>query len=57
VSDCESFLPDLGAAGVISHFKQAELVKIEGASHWLRHDKPDEALDVLKTFLEGSGSD
>jgi pimeloyl-ACP methyl ester carboxylesterase len=35
VSGSESFLPDPGAAGVISHFKQAELVKIEGAGHWL----------------------
>jgi len=57
VSGSESFLPDPGAAGVISHFKQAELVKIEGAGHWLHHDKPDEVLDVLKTFLEGAGSD
>jgi len=57
VSGSESFLPDLRAAGVISHFKQAELVKIEGAGHWLRHDKPDEVLDVLKTFLERAGSD
>src|SRR6266478_5564360 len=57
VSGSESFLPDPGAAGVISHFKQAELVKIEGAGHWLHHDKPDEVLDVLKTFLERTGSD
>jgi pimeloyl-ACP methyl ester carboxylesterase len=57
VSGSESFLPDPGAAGVISHFKQAELVKIESAGHWLHHDKPDEVLDVLKTFLERAGSD
>jgi len=57
VSGSASFLPDPGAAGVISHFKRAELVKIEGAGHWLHHDKPDEVLDVLKTFLERAGSD
>jgi pimeloyl-ACP methyl ester carboxylesterase len=52
VSGSESFLPDPATAGVISHFKQAELVKIEGAGHWLHHDRPDEVLDVLKKFLE-----
>jgi pimeloyl-ACP methyl ester carboxylesterase len=49
VSGSESFLPDPGAAGVISHFKQAELVAIEGAGHWLHHDKPDEALAAVVT--------
>jgi pimeloyl-ACP methyl ester carboxylesterase len=52
-----SFLPDPATAGVISQFKQAELVKIEGAGHWLHHDKPDEVLDVLKKFLERAAPD
>jgi pimeloyl-ACP methyl ester carboxylesterase len=51
VSGSDSFLPDPATAGVISHFKHAELVKIEGAGHWLHHDKPDQVLDVLKKFL------
>jgi pimeloyl-ACP methyl ester carboxylesterase len=52
VSGSESFLPDPGTAGVLMHFKQAELVKIEGAGHWVQHDKTDEVLDLLKRFLE-----
>jgi pimeloyl-ACP methyl ester carboxylesterase len=51
VSGSESFLPDPATAGVISHFKQAELVKIEEAGHWLHHDKADEVLDILRAFL------
>jgi pimeloyl-ACP methyl ester carboxylesterase len=51
VSGCESFLPDPGTAGVMTHFRQAELVKIEGAGHWVQHDKPAEVIDVLTGFL------
>ncbi|MDO9058036.1 MAG: alpha/beta hydrolase, partial [Bradyrhizobium sp.] len=52
VAGSESFLPDPQTAGVLGHFKQAELVKIEGAGHWVQHDKPAEIIDALKTFLE-----
>ena len=52
VAGSESFLPDPATAGVHGHFRQAELVKIEGAGHWLQHDKPAEVIDVLKTFLD-----
>ena len=55
VAGSESFLPDPEAAGVITHFRQAELVKIEGAGHWLQHDKPDEVIEVMGTFMEGAG--
>jgi pimeloyl-ACP methyl ester carboxylesterase len=51
VAGSESFLPDPGTAGVLSHFRQAELVKIEGAGHWLQHDKTEQVISVLKTFL------
>jgi pimeloyl-ACP methyl ester carboxylesterase len=51
VSGSESFLPDPATAGVLEHFRQAELVRIEGAGHWLQHDKATEVVDVLKTFL------
>jgi pimeloyl-ACP methyl ester carboxylesterase len=54
VAGSESFLPDPGTAGVLSHFRQAELVKIEGAGHWLQHDKTEHVIGVLKPFLEGS---
>jgi pimeloyl-ACP methyl ester carboxylesterase len=53
VSGSESFLPDPATAAVLPHFKQAELARIEGAGHWLQHDKPAEVIEVLRTFLAG----
>jgi pimeloyl-ACP methyl ester carboxylesterase len=52
IAGSESFLPDPGTAGVLTHFRQAELVKIEGAGHWLQHDKTEEVIGVLKPFLD-----
>jgi pimeloyl-ACP methyl ester carboxylesterase len=52
LSGSESFLPDPETAGVLGNFRNAELVKIEGAGHWLHHDKADEVLDILRAFLE-----
>lgn len=54
VSGSESFLPDPATAGVVTHFRQAELVRIEGAGHWLQHDKAAEVIEILKTFLAAS---
>jgi pimeloyl-ACP methyl ester carboxylesterase len=51
VSGSESFLPDPATAGVMKYFENAELARIEGAGHWLQHDKPDEVLDLLKKFF------
>jgi len=48
----ESFLPDPETAGALAHFRQAHLVTIAGAGHWLHHDKLDEVLGVLRPFLE-----
>jgi pimeloyl-ACP methyl ester carboxylesterase len=47
----ESFLPDPEAAGLLAHFRQAELVKLDGAGHWLHHDRLDEVLASLRGFL------
>ena len=47
----ESFLPDPEAAGLLAHFKRAEMVKIAGAGHWLHHDRLDEVLASLRRFL------
>jgi pimeloyl-ACP methyl ester carboxylesterase len=52
VAGSESFLPDPEKAGVLGYFRQAELVRIEGAGHWLQHDKAAEVIDMLKTFLD-----
>jgi pimeloyl-ACP methyl ester carboxylesterase len=56
VSGSESFLPDPATAGVMKHFENAELARIEGAGHWLQHDKPDQVLDLLKKFFEQAES-
>jgi pimeloyl-ACP methyl ester carboxylesterase len=47
----ESFLADPEAAGLLAHFKQAEMLKIAGAGHWLHHDRLDEVLAALRGFL------
>jgi pimeloyl-ACP methyl ester carboxylesterase len=47
----ESFLPDPQTAGLLAHFKQAELQKIAGAGHWLHHDRLDVVLASLQRFL------
>ncbi|MES2197323.1 MAG: alpha/beta hydrolase [Pseudomonadota bacterium] len=54
VAGSESFLPDPETAGVLGHFRQAEVVKFEGAGHWVQHDKPAEVIDALRTFLAAS---
>lgn len=51
VAASDSFLPDPEKAGVMSHFKHAELAKVAGAGHWLQHDRPDEVLALIQTFL------
>lgn len=48
----ESYLPDPEAAGLLKHFKQAELQKIAGAGHWLHHDRLDIVLESLRRFLD-----
>jgi pimeloyl-ACP methyl ester carboxylesterase len=48
----ESFLPDPEAAGLLAHFKQAELQKVAGAGHWLHHDRLDLVLASLRRFLD-----
>lgn len=45
----ESFLAD--PEGLLAHFKQAELVKIAGAGHWLHHDRLEEVLGSLRKLL------
>lgn len=52
VSGSESFLPDPATADVMKHFQNATLARIEGAGHWLQHDKPDEVIGLLGKFLD-----
>ncbi len=55
----ESFLGDPKTNGVVSHFQQARAETVAGAGHWLHHDKPDEVLGLIRSFLglpdEGAG--
>lgn len=51
VSGSESFVPDPETAGLVRHFQQAELVKIDGAGHWLHHEKTDEVVSAIQSFL------
>ncbi len=47
----ESFLGDPTANGAVNHFQQARAETIAGAGHWLHHDKPDEVLGLIRSFL------
>jgi pimeloyl-ACP methyl ester carboxylesterase len=51
----ESFLPDPAASGLTAHMGQADLRTITGAGHWLHHDKLDDVLFALRSFLGISG--
>jgi pimeloyl-ACP methyl ester carboxylesterase len=33
------------------YFQRARSQTISGAGHWLHHDKPDEVLSSIRTFL------
>ena len=47
----ESFLASADAAGVANYFQQARTETIAGVGHWLHHEKPDEVLRAIRTFL------
>ena len=47
----ESFLGNPEAAGVAGYFQKARIETIAGVGHWLHHEKPDEVLRAIRTFL------
>jgi pimeloyl-ACP methyl ester carboxylesterase len=47
----ESFLAGAKAAGLERYFQQARVETIQGAGHWLQHDKPQEVLGEIRRFL------
>jgi len=47
----ESFLESPETAGLTNYFQQAQTKTIPGAGHWLHHEKPDEVLCSIRTFL------
>jgi pimeloyl-ACP methyl ester carboxylesterase len=50
----ESFLGS--PAGVANHFQHARSETISGAGHWLHHEKPEEVLRSIRTFLGLTGT-
>ena len=51
----ESFISNPQTAGVLKHFGHATVKSIADAGHWLQHDKHDEVLAELRSFLDISG--
>ncbi len=47
----ESWAGDPAADGRAAHFRHATVVGIDGAGHWLHHDRLDEFLKVVRAFL------
>jgi pimeloyl-ACP methyl ester carboxylesterase len=45
---------DPAADGRAAHFNNARVVGIDGAGHWLHHDRLDDFLTIVRRFLEGS---
>ncbi|KIZ39139.1 alpha/beta hydrolase [Rhodopseudomonas palustris] len=51
----ESFLSGPDRTGLLRHFSQAEAKTIAGAGHWLHHDRLDDVVAALRSFLEIGG--
>ncbi len=47
----ESWASDPVKDGRAKHFRNAKVVNVEGAGHWVQHDKLDEFLGLLDEFL------
>ena len=48
----ESRSGDPAADGRARHFAQARVVGVDGAGHWLHHDKLDVFLETVRKFLD-----
>jgi pimeloyl-ACP methyl ester carboxylesterase len=53
----ESFLESSKTAGLAGYFQQARSETISGVGHWLHHEKPDEVLRSIRSFLGLAGKD
>ena len=49
----ESWATDPEKDGRADAFQKAELVNIDGAGHWVHHDRLPEFLTVVRSFLAG----
>jgi pimeloyl-ACP methyl ester carboxylesterase len=52
VRGTESWASDPAVDGRITPFSDARAVNVEGAGHWVHHDRLDEFLRVVRDFLE-----
>jgi pimeloyl-ACP methyl ester carboxylesterase len=46
-----SGVPDPAASGVLADFPNARAAAVEGAGHWVHHDRLDETLRLVREFL------
>jgi pimeloyl-ACP methyl ester carboxylesterase len=51
VRGAESWASDPVADGRIKHFRNAGLVNVEGAGHWVHHDRLDVFMEHVEQFL------
>jgi pimeloyl-ACP methyl ester carboxylesterase len=51
VRGTESWATDPNEDGRIAHFSNAATVGIDGAGHWVHHDRLDEFVGQVRTFL------
>ena len=51
VYGAESWASNPAEDGRIKHFSNAEVLSVEGAGHWVHHDKPDVFMDAVRRFL------
>ena len=47
----ESWARDPAEDGRLDYFQDAGVLAVDGAGHWLQHDKPDELLGEIRKFL------
>ncbi len=47
----ESWAANPERDGCLRHFKNARVVPVEGAGHWVHHDRLQVFLDLLRDFL------
>ena len=50
----ESWASDPRKDGRARHFQNAEIVTVEGAGHWVHHDKLDTFLALVEPFIRGA---
>ena len=49
----DGLIPESIQPEVLKHFRHGTRTVIDGAAHWLQHDRPDEVIAGLKVFLGG----